>query len=57
MTLDEANKVASLFDQADGGCDHCAYRLREEAQTVFPEFNWGPNQYDEVTLKVVDETT
>jgi hypothetical protein len=51
MTLDEANKIAEIFDQADGGCSYCSRSLREEAQTIFPEFNWGPDQYTEVTIK------
>lgn len=51
MTLEEAKEVAKILDEADGGCSHCAQCLRESAQAVFPEFNWGPDQYAEVTVK------
>jgi hypothetical protein len=40
MTLDEANKVATIISQADGGCSHCVEVLRELCEENFPEFCW-----------------
>ena len=40
MTLEEAQKVASVLAQADGGCSHCAMNLAREMENHFPSFDW-----------------
>lgn len=40
MTLEEAKKIAEIFETADGYCYSCAADLAERADKVFPEFIW-----------------
>jgi len=47
MTKDEAEKVATIMLQADGGCGHCAFELMKLFVAEFPE-------YEELTKKVYE---
>jgi hypothetical protein len=40
MTLDEAQKVASIIATADGGCSNWVCALIRECSQVFPKFDW-----------------
>jgi len=40
MTLDEAQRVADVASEADGGCPTCASALAKLLQKEFPEFEW-----------------
>lgn len=40
MDLAQANEIARVLSMAHGGCPECVSHLAEEAQKVFPEFNW-----------------
>lgn len=47
MTLEEANQIAKIVDEADGGCPYCAGALRHQLEKQFPQFIFG-NQGDTV---------
>lgn len=40
MTREEAKKITSILNQADGSCPTCVRELIELAQEAFPEFIW-----------------
>lgn len=45
MTLQEAEKVARIISEADGGtCSVCVRELIEECKKYFPEFEWKFNK-------------
>lgn len=44
MTLEEAQSVADIIVNADGGCTHCVDVLKEMCESSFPQFLW--NYYD-----------
>ena len=46
MTLDEANKIAMVCSQADGGCGPCVSSLVDCLAGAFPEFDWYFTGYD-----------
>lgn len=41
MTLDEAQKVADVCSNADGGCRTCVSELVSYLTADFPEFQWS----------------
>jgi len=47
MTLEEAQHVAEILSEADGGCQSCARRLFELAQNEFPQFEWHYWSFDD----------
>ena len=61
MTLEEAQKVAAIIAQADGGgCKNaCCDYLIELARNNFPEFEWSDRQEDAdwPSVSVVDHDT
>lgn len=40
MTLDEAQKVAGVCGNADGGCSSCVNELAKLLNATFPQFEW-----------------
>ena len=44
MTLEEAQKVASVLGGADGGCQNCVSGLAGDMEYYFPEYKWTPVQ-------------
>lgn len=40
MTIDEAISVATILEEADGGCSSCVGHLVEAANELFPQFEW-----------------
>lgn len=40
MTLEDAQKVADIVAQADGGCSTCVGALIYDLNNAFPEFAW-----------------
>jgi hypothetical protein len=54
MTYEEAQKLARILSQADGGCPVCVSDLTELVSALFPEFTWSfnnENSYCEVKEK------
>lgn len=47
MTLDEAQKVADIVQNADGGCPVCVGHLVDELGRVFPDFVWIYDRNDD----------
>ncbi|MDP3938242.1 MAG: hypothetical protein Q8R92_08910 [Deltaproteobacteria bacterium] len=41
MTLDEAQKVASIVATADHSCSVCVGNLVDQLNEAFPEFYWA----------------
>lgn len=40
MTKDEAVKLCSIIQYADGGCSHCVSSLMEAISNSFPGIDW-----------------
>lgn len=51
MTLEEAQKVAEICSEADGGCSHCTYELMLLCQEAFPEFVWNQKEYEGISVR------
>jgi hypothetical protein len=41
MTREEAEKVAEVLCEVDGGCSVCVESATDEMQDRFPEFEWA----------------
>jgi hypothetical protein len=41
MTLEEAEKIATIAETADGGCPYCVGSIVEQLGEAFPEFQWN----------------
>lgn len=55
MTLEEAEKIAEVAEQADNGCPFCVEAMAEILQETFPEFKWefvakGPFTYQRIKV-------
>jgi len=44
MTIIEANKIAVIIGEADGGCINCVTILAKEMQEAFTAFEWTVNK-------------
>ena len=40
MTIEEAQKLAEMFKEVDGGCPSCVSSIFRDAQKNFPEIDW-----------------
>lgn len=55
MTLEEAQKLASIAITVDGGCLVCVHNVVEALNEAFPEFVWeqkDPQNYDKHRVEV-----
>lgn len=41
MTLEEAKKIASIVETAEGGCGGCINEAVKELNNKFPEYVWS----------------
>lgn len=56
MTLEEAQKIASIASTADSGCSVCVGSLCDALQEAFPEFNWKYEEYEAIVVSNKQES-